>query len=104
MAESPLAIQPQISQSPSSDHQSKHPNPIAAACQNGFLQAAVSKTLRRSAVPCSRTRYRRSVSDTALVLTIPDSFKGAKIRPETCCGGTFLVVARFFVNLTGRHF
>src|ERR1039457_1709485 len=39
-----------------------------------LLQVAVSKTLRRSAVPCSRTRYRRSVSDTALVLFSHDSF------------------------------
>ena len=45
-----------------------HSKPIARKFQNGFLQEAVSKTLRRSAFPPARDSPRRSVPDTALTL------------------------------------
>ena len=46
----------------------RHSKPIARPCQNGFLQVAVSKTLRPSRLQRSRDFLRRSVPDTALRL------------------------------------
>jgi hypothetical protein len=40
----------------------------SATVPNGFLQEAVSKTLRRSRLPLPRNLIRRSVPDTALTL------------------------------------
>ena len=50
-----------------------HSKPIARKFQNGFLQEAVSKTLRRSAFPPARASPRRSVPDTALTLNAVDN-------------------------------
>jgi len=48
----------------------RHSKPIARPCQNGFLQVAVSKTLRRSRFQRSRGSPRRSIPDTALRLVV----------------------------------
>jgi hypothetical protein len=52
-------------------HTRSHSKPIARKFQNGFLQEAVSGTLRRSAFPPARDSPRRSVPDTALTLNAP---------------------------------
>lgn len=54
-------------------HTCSHSKPIARKFQNGFLQEAVSTTLRRSCFPPARDSPRRSVADTALTLNAVDN-------------------------------
>ena len=49
-------------------HTPRHSKPIARPFHNGFLQVAISKTLRRSTLGVPRKLRRRSVPDTALRL------------------------------------
>src|SRR5580704_9378362 len=58
-----------------------HSKPIARKFQNGFLQEAVSKTLRRSAFPPARDSPRRGVPDTALTLERSEVCPIAPLRP-----------------------
>src|SRR5580704_8461018 len=62
-----------------------HSKPIARKSQNGFLQEAVSKTLRRSAFPPARDSPRRSVPDTALSLNARPSSTMAKAFDKDRC-------------------
>jgi len=69
----PKGAMPQRSHSllhrfPSRNHSPSHSKHITVGFQNGSLQVALSKTVRRSASRLARAASRRTVSDTALGL------------------------------------
>jgi len=77
-------------------HPHCHSKPIARPFQNGFLQVAVSKTLRPPAFPTPEPSICRSVSDTALRL------HGSNVS-ERVCGPDASITLHYAVKRIPRE-